>query len=81
LCRTREQGYGEVVNPCNNGVAAVAVPVLGLDGQPVLAVACSGPASRLTVRRRQDLRRRLQQTALSMHEALTGKTAAPATGA
>jgi DNA-binding IclR family transcriptional regulator len=48
LHRVREQGYAISVQEFEEGINAVAAPILGLDNRPVASVAVAGPSYRLT---------------------------------
>jgi DNA-binding IclR family transcriptional regulator len=46
--RTREQGFAFSEQEYEEGINAVAAPILGLNNQPIAAVAVAGPSYRLT---------------------------------
>jgi DNA-binding IclR family transcriptional regulator len=51
----REQGFALDEQEYEEGINAVAAPILDLDGQPIAAVAVAGPAYRLTRERMMEI--------------------------
>lgn len=72
LDAVKRRGYGEALDVCSSGVAAVAVPVPGPGGRVALALGCSAPLSRFNARRRRTVRQRLLQTARNMAQHFGG---------
>lgn len=70
LRHTREQGYGEVIDPSGNGIAAVAVPVWGVGPLPVFSLGSSIPLARYTHQRLDEIHACLAATADEMHARL-----------
>lgn len=70
LARVRRQGWAELVDELEDGLASVSVPVRRSDGQLAGVIGVSGPTSRLGRTRRRDLRPRLRSAAAEIESML-----------
>ena len=66
LASVRNRGYGTAVDELELGLAAVAAPVRNAGGHVVAALSISGPTSRLTAGRIEQLARLLVEQATSL---------------
>src|SRR5207253_9314934 len=66
LASVRNRGYGTAVDELELGLAAVAAPVRNAGGDVVAALSISGPTSRLTAGRIEQLARLLVEQATSL---------------
>lgn len=72
LTATRENGYSINVGGLSSGISSLGAPVVDSLGQPVAAVSVSGPSSRLTPERFDDLGPQVRETARRIGHALSG---------
>src|SRR5579862_749874 len=68
----RSRGYATSVDELEVGLSALAAPVLDVDGTAVAALSISGPTSRLTAERIEELAPLLQEEATSLSRRLRG---------
>jgi DNA-binding IclR family transcriptional regulator len=68
----RTRGYATSIDELEVGLSAIAAPVLGSDGIAVAALSISGPTSRLTARRSQELAPLLKEEATNLSHRLRG---------
>jgi DNA-binding IclR family transcriptional regulator len=68
----RSRGYAMSVDELEIGLSALAAPVLDADGAAVAALSISGPTSRLTAARIEELAPLLQEEATSLSRRLRG---------
>jgi DNA-binding IclR family transcriptional regulator len=68
----RRRGYATSIDELEVGLSALAAPVLGADGVVVAALSISGPTSRLTAERMEQLAPLLTQEAASLSRRLRG---------
>ncbi len=68
----RSRGYATSVDELEVGLSALAAPVLGTDGAVVAALSISGPTSRLTAERIEELAPLLTREAASLSRRLRG---------
>jgi IclR family transcriptional regulator, acetate operon repressor len=66
----RERGYASAVDELEHGLAAIAAPILGPDGDAVAALSISGPTIRLTRERMLELAPHLITQAAQVSERL-----------
>jgi IclR family acetate operon transcriptional repressor len=66
----RRDGYALAVDELETGLASLAAPVIGLDGDAVAALAISGPSVRLDAQRVAELRPQVIQEAQALGERL-----------
>lgn len=64
LDRVKKQGYAFDNEECEQGAKCVAAPIRDHTGKIVAAISISGPASRITMQRRDDLIKIIKQYAL-----------------
>jgi IclR family acetate operon transcriptional repressor len=68
----RRRGYATSIDELEVGLSALAAPVLGADGVVVAALSISGPTSRLTAERIEQLAPLLSREAASLSQRLRG---------
>ena len=68
----RSRGYATSIDELEVGLSALAAPVLDVDGFAVAALSISGPTSRLTAARIEELTPLLQEEATSLSRRLRG---------
>jgi DNA-binding IclR family transcriptional regulator len=68
----RGRGYATSIDELEVGLSALAAPVLGADGAVVAALSISGPTSRLTAERIEQLAPLLTREAASLSQRLRG---------
>jgi DNA-binding IclR family transcriptional regulator len=68
----RSRGYATSIDELEVGLSALAAPVLDADGTAVAALSISGPTSRLTAARIEELAPLLQEEATSLSRRLRG---------
>ena len=68
----RSRGYATSIDELEVGLSALAAPVLDADGAAVAALSISGPTSRLTAARIEELTPLLQEEATSLSRRLRG---------
>jgi IclR family transcriptional regulator, acetate operon repressor len=68
----RSRGYATSVDELEVGLSALAAPVLGPDGAAVAALSISGPTSRLTAERIEELAPLLRREATNVSRRLRG---------
>jgi DNA-binding IclR family transcriptional regulator len=68
----RRRGYATSIDELEVGLSALAAPVLGSDGVVVAALSISGPTSRLTSERMEQLAPLLSSEAASLSQRLRG---------
>jgi len=68
----RGRGYATSIDELEVGLSAIAAPVLGADGVVVAALSISGPTSRLTLERIEELAPLLTSEAASLSQRLRG---------
>ena len=75
LARARRRGYATAVSELENGLNAVAAPVVDARGQVIAAVELWGPGFRLTPRRLPELAVQAREAAAAISVRLGGTAA------
>jgi len=70
--RIRSRGYATSIDELEVGLSALAAPVLGPDGVAVAALSISGPTSRLTAERIEELAPLLRREAATLSHRMRG---------
>jgi len=68
----RSQGYATSIDELEVGLSALSAPVLDADGAPIAALSISGPTSRLTAERTEELAPLLKDEAATLTRRLRG---------
>ena len=68
----RSQGYATSIDELEVGLSALSAPVLDADGAPIAALSISGPTSRLTPERTEELAPLLKDEAATLTRRLRG---------
>jgi len=74
LARTRRNGWADLVDELEDGLASLAVPVRAVDAELVAAVGISGPTFRLGRTRRRELVEELRAGATELEKALVSRS-------